>query len=55
MVDTAIAESEPFVGDIEVDESYFGPSLGEFVANAKEARPVKNLFWACINDKEWCF
>jgi transposase-like protein len=25
IVDMAIAESKPFVGDIEVDESYFGP------------------------------
>jgi hypothetical protein len=48
-----IEESKPFVGDIEVDQSYFGPRRVR--GKRGEERPVKSLFWACINDKEGCF
>jgi hypothetical protein len=46
----AIEESKLFVGDLEAISA-----PGEFVANAYEPRPVKSLFWACINFKEGCF
>jgi hypothetical protein len=46
VVALAEAESAPFTGNVDVDESYFGPRVGEL----DEKWPLSD----CLNRQQWC-